>query len=138
MVNPVAARIGGSSAATNMKRYQGTPKSSERSKPNTSHATASSNGDTSCPMTAATVWRLRRDAMAGFSRTLSILSLAEFLLPLENGHMFAVWCERHETRVLLWPACITALERSNDDLAVHWRCPCGEEGRLLCTRSLQA
>ena len=42
--------------------------------------------------------------------------------------MFAAYCPRHEARVLLWPSCITAVDKRARGLAVQWRCPCGGEG----------
>src|SRR4051794_5239616 len=139
MLNPVDMRTGGSSAATTRNRYQGWPMSSERSTPNTSQATANSNGEVPWPTMAATVCRLLffrwlAVGMAGSSRPLSILSLAGSLWPAQSRHMFAVWCPGHGSRVLLWADCITDLDNSPDGPILGWRCPWGRGGQLVGTR----
>jgi hypothetical protein len=42
--------------------------------------------------------------------------------------MFAVWCPRHESRVLLFPASILALETTSRGIRIRYRCTCGHEG----------
>ncbi len=42
--------------------------------------------------------------------------------------MFAVWCPRHRSRVLLFPACIRSLETTPEGIRIRYRCTCGHEG----------
>ena len=123
MVKPEDVVMGGWSAAQTKKRYQGTP-SSDRSMPNTSQATANSNGDSPWVMTAATVLR----PLAAFFRTGSILPLVAGQGKGHHEGMFDVYCKGHEARVLLFPANIAALVNTSDGIEMHWRCTCGTVG----------
>ena len=42
--------------------------------------------------------------------------------------MFAPYCSRHGSRVLLPTSSITALERENGGLVAHFVCHCGASG----------
>ncbi|MGH9036919.1 MAG: hypothetical protein ACRD0O_14240 [Acidimicrobiia bacterium] len=42
--------------------------------------------------------------------------------------MFAVWCPRHRSQVLLSPASIRALEATPEGIRIGYRCTCGHEG----------
>lgn len=42
--------------------------------------------------------------------------------------MFAVWCPRHEARVLLFPASILSLHSAPEGVRIRYRCTCGHEG----------
>ena len=42
--------------------------------------------------------------------------------------MFAPYCTRHGSRVLLPNSAITALYRTDDGLVAHFTCHCGEPG----------
>jgi hypothetical protein len=42
--------------------------------------------------------------------------------------MFDIYCPRHQSRVLLGPRAVEALENTDDGVVIHWRCRCGETG----------
>jgi hypothetical protein len=44
--------------------------------------------------------------------------------------MFAVYCPRHQHRVLLGARSIKALVNTPDGILVRWQCRCGAEGTV--------
>jgi len=42
--------------------------------------------------------------------------------------MFAVWCEKHDARVLLSSSSILSLGNGPQGPGARWRCTCGHEG----------
>jgi hypothetical protein len=42
--------------------------------------------------------------------------------------VFAIWCPRHGSRVLLFPASILSLQETADGVRIGYRCTCGHEG----------
>jgi hypothetical protein len=42
--------------------------------------------------------------------------------------MFAVYCPRHASRVLLFTEHITEIVNRPDGIDLRWRCPCGAAG----------
>jgi hypothetical protein len=42
--------------------------------------------------------------------------------------MFAPYCERHESRILLPTTAIKALESTDGGIVVHFECSCGQRG----------
>jgi hypothetical protein len=51
------------------------------------------------------------------------------------GRMFAVFCPYQESRVLLSPGNILAMETRANGIALRYRCWCGHEGWHVITRA---
>ena len=52
--------------------------------------------------------------------------------------MFAVWCEKHGSRVLLSSSSILSLANGPKGPALRWRCTCGHEGVWWAWESAEA
>jgi hypothetical protein len=48
--------------------------------------------------------------------------------------MFAAYCPRHQSKILLSTDAITALIRTEDGLLAHFVCTCGEPGTWIPPR----
>src|SRR5262245_12608587 len=129
-----------SNAPITRNRYQGSAYS-ERSTPNTSCATPSSNAATCEPTSAATMWpRVSRPvgcerstggtshSLAGFMRTCAVLPLVSEAGSTEDESMSTVHCPRHGSEVLLNERRIVAIEPDDGRLTVRWVCWCGYQG----------
>lgn len=45
--------------------------------------------------------------------------------------MFLTWCDRRNTKAIIWPAFVEAVDNTDDGILVRYECICGDHLQVL-------